>query len=64
VIFGLVGWLFWLFMGLIFFPAIGLGPFAVRVGLGLGPALLSLVMLQTYSIVLGTVYAAPDASQR
>jgi Family of unknown function (DUF6789) len=61
VTFGLVGWLF---MGLIFFPVIGLGPFAVRVGLGLGPALLSLVMLQTYSIVLGTVYAALDARQR
>jgi hypothetical protein len=53
VTFGLVGWVF---MGLIFFPAIGLGPFAVDVGSGFGPALLSLVMLQAYSIVLGTVY--------
>jgi len=58
VIFGLIGWVF---MGLIFFPVIGLGPFAVRVGSGLGPALLSLVMLQAYSIVLGTVYVALDA---
>jgi hypothetical protein len=49
---------------LIFFPAIGLGPFAIRVGSGLGPALLSFVMLQTYSIVLGTVYAALDAEER
>ena len=55
VTFGLIGWVF---MGLIFFPLIGLGPFAMGVGLGVGPALLSLVMLLTYSIVLGTVYVA------
>ena len=53
--FGLIGWLF---MGLIFFPLIGLGPFAIWVGLGIGPALLSLAMVLTYSVVLGTVYAA------
>ncbi len=45
-------------MGLIFFPVIGLGPFATGVGAGVGPAVLSLVMLLTYSIVLGTVYVA------
>jgi hypothetical protein len=32
---------------------IDLGPFAIRVGAGIGPALLSLGMLLTYSIVLG-----------
>ena len=53
--FGLIGWVM---MGLIFFPLIGLGPFAIRVGSGFGPALLSLSMLLTYSVVLGTVYAA------
>ncbi len=53
--FGLIGWVF---MGLIFFPLIGLGPFAVGAGLGIGPAVLSLAMLLTYSVVLGTVYAA------
>ena len=53
--FGLIGWMF---MGLIFFPLIGFGPFAIWVGLGIGPALLSLAMLLTYSVVLGTVYAA------
>jgi len=58
VIFGLVGWLF---MGLVFFPVIGLGPFAIRVGSGFGPALLSLLMLQAYSVVLGAVYGALDA---
>jgi hypothetical protein len=55
IIFGLIGWVF---MGLVFFPLIGLGPFAMNVGSGFGPAVLSLVMLQTYSIVLGTVYVA------
>jgi len=55
--FGLIGWLL---MGLIFFPLIGLGPFAFAVGLGIRPALLSLAMLLTYSVVLGTVYAALD----
>ena len=56
--FGLIGWLF---MGLIFFPLIGLGPFAFGVGLGIAPAMLSLGMVLTYSIVLGTVYVALDA---
>jgi hypothetical protein len=53
--FGLFGWIF---MGLIFFPLIGLGPFAISVGAGIGPALLSLAMILTYSMVLGTVYVA------
>ena len=56
--FGLFGWMF---MGLIFFPLIGLGPFATGIGLGIGPALLSLAMVLTYSVVLGTVYVALDA---
>jgi hypothetical protein len=55
--FGLIGWLF---MNLIFFPVIGLGPFAVGAGLGIAPATLSLGMVLTYSIVLGTVYIALD----
>lgn len=58
IISGLIGWVF---MGLVFFPLVGLGPFAMSVGSGFGPAVLSLVMLQTYSIVLGTVYVALDA---
>jgi hypothetical protein len=44
-------------MNLIFFPLIGLGPFAIRAELGIKPAMLSLAMVLTYSIVLGTVYA-------
>ena len=59
--FGLIGWLF---MGLIFFPIIGLGPFAVGAGLGIAPAMLSLGMVLTYSIVLGTVYIALDPRSR
>jgi len=58
LMFGLIGWMF---MGLIFFPVIGLGPFATGIGLGIGPALLSLAMVLTYSVVLGTVYVALDA---
>ena len=52
-IFGLIGWIL---MGVIFFPLIGLGPFAFQAGLGIAPAFLSLAMLLTYSIVLATVY--------
>jgi len=59
--FGVIGWIF---MGLIFFPVIGLGPFAAGVGSGVGPALFSLVMLQAYSIVLGTVYGLLDAANQ
>ena len=56
--FGLIGWLF---MGLIFFPLIGLGPFAIGAGLGIAPAMMSLGMVLTYSVVLGTVYVALDS---
>jgi hypothetical protein len=55
--FGLLGWVL---MDLIFFPLIGLGPFAMAVGLGIKPALLSLAMVLTYSIVLGSVYVTLD----
>ena len=53
--FGLFGWVM---MNLIFFPLIGLGPFAIRAELGIKPAMLSLAMVLTYSIVLGIVYTA------
>jgi len=53
--FGLIGWVV---INLIFFPLIGLGWFAIRAEEGVGPALLSLAMLLTYSLVLGTVYVA------
>jgi hypothetical protein len=56
--FGLIGWLL---MGLVFYPVIGLGPFAVGVGLGVAPAVWSLGMILTYSVVLGAVYTALDS---
>ena len=59
--FGVIGWVF---MGLIFFPLIGLGAFAFGAGLGIRPALLSLAMLLSYSVVLGTVYSALNSGSR
>ena len=59
--FGIAGWLA---MGLMFFPMIGLGPFAAGLGLGTRPALFSLAMILTYSLVLGAVYGALNGSVR
>jgi hypothetical protein len=56
-----VGILVWLIMGLSFFPMLGLGLFAGDIGLGVKPALFSLVMVLTYSTVMGIVYAALNA---
>jgi hypothetical protein len=56
--FGLLGWMV---MGLLFFPIIGMGLFAIKVGLGIAPALFSLAMLLTYSIVMALAYAALDS---
>jgi hypothetical protein len=50
----------WMMMGLVFFPMIGLGLFALDVGLGASPALFSLVMFLAYSVTLGLVYSALD----
>jgi hypothetical protein len=58
LIFGLLGWMV---MGLLFFPIIGMGLFAIKVGLGIAPALFSLAMLLTYSIVMALAYAALDS---
>ena len=55
LIFGLLGWAM---MGLILFPLLGLGLFAVDVGRGIAPALFSLAMLLIYGVVMGMVYAA------
>ena len=57
LMFGLLGWML---VGLMFFPLLGMGPFATALGLGAGPALFSLAMIWAYSIVLGFVYAALD----
>ncbi len=55
------GVLGWLAMDLIFFPLLGLGPFAMRLGLGPWPALFSLAMMLAYSVVMGAVYAVIDS---
>jgi Family of unknown function (DUF6789) len=55
VAFGVFGWAV---MGLVFFPLLGLGLFAANVDNGIWPALFSLAMLLTYSVILGLVYAA------
>ena len=54
VVFGVIGWMI---MGLVFYPLLGLGPFASQAGLGVLPALLSLAMVLTYSVVLGIVFS-------
>ena len=61
VVFGLIGWAL---MGLVFFPLIGLGVFALNVGLGVWPALFQLAMFMTYSVVLGVVYGALNPPDR
>ena len=54
-VFGVLGWLI---MGLLFFPVLGFGLFATQVGLGIQPALFSLMMLLTYSVITGIAYSA------
>jgi hypothetical protein len=54
-VFGVLGWMI---MGLLFFPMLGLGLFATQVGLGIKPALFSLMMLLTYSVITGIAYSA------
>jgi hypothetical protein len=60
VVFGVFGWAV---MGLVFFPLLGLGPFAANLDLGIWPAMFSLAMLLTYSVILGIVYAALNRKQ-
>ena len=48
----------WVVMNVVFFPLIGIGGFAAGTGLGIWPALFSLLMLLTYSVTLGIVYAS------
>ncbi len=54
LVFGLIGWLV---MGTVFFPLVGLGPFATGAGPGVMPGLFSLAMLLAYGVVMGSVYA-------
>ena len=54
LVFGFIGWIL---MGLVFFPLLGRGLFATEAGLGLLPGAFSLVMVLTYSIVMGIAYS-------
>ena len=54
-VFGVLGWIA---MGLVFFPMLGRGPFATRVELGFQPALFSLLMILSYSVIMGVIYSA------
>jgi hypothetical protein len=46
----------WAVMGLVFFPLVDRGIFAVRFGLGMAPAILMLVMMLSYSVTMSLVY--------
>jgi hypothetical protein len=54
LVFGVFGWMA---MGMMLFPMLGQGLFASRAGLGARPALFSLAMLLTYSIIMGIAYS-------
>lgn len=49
-------------MNVMFFPLIGVGMFALNSGHGMQPALFSLLMLEIYSVTLGSVYALLNPS--
>lgn len=53
----------WLAMGLGFLPLAGRGLFAAGLGLGAGPAALSLAMLMIYAIVMSLLYAGLTKQQ-
>jgi uncharacterized protein DUF6789 len=54
-VFGVFGWIL---MGVLFFPTLGQGLFALQAGPGMLPALFSLLMLLTYSMIMGIAYSA------
>ena len=54
LVFGMFGWIA---IGALFLPMLGQGLFATQIGLGLLPALFSLLMLLTYGLIMGTAYS-------
>ena len=54
-VFGVLGWIA---MGALLFPMLDQGLFATKAGLGVRPALFSLVILLTYSVIMGIAYSA------
>jgi hypothetical protein len=57
----IAGVLGWLAMDLFFFPLLGMGPAALSLGIGPGPALFSLAMMLTYCVAMGAVYSMIDS---
>jgi hypothetical protein len=59
---GLIAGVFgWLVMDLLFFPVLGMGPFASSLKIGPGPAFFSLAMMLTYTVIMGGVYSLMDS---
>jgi hypothetical protein len=58
LVFGVLGWIV---MGLLFFPMLGRGLFATGAGLGFQPALFSLLMILSYSVIMGLIYSIFNA---
>ncbi len=56
--FGVLGWML---MGLVFFPLLGRGLFATRAELGFQPAIFSLLMVLSYSVIMGIIYSTLSA---
>lgn len=46
----------WMLMGLLFFPLVDRGIFAVKLGLGIAPAIFMLVALLAYAVTMSLVY--------
>jgi hypothetical protein len=59
-----IGVLGWMLMGLAFFPMLGRGLFGVQAGLGFQPAVFSLMMVLSYSVIMGVIYSTlkPDGA--
>jgi len=60
--FGVLGWMA---MGLAVFPMLGHGLFATAAGFGFQPAMFSLLMVLSYSVILGIIYSTlnPDGAK-
>jgi hypothetical protein len=46
----------WAVMGLLFFPLVDRGFFAINYGLGIAPTLLMLIMMLSYSVTMSLIY--------
>lgn len=58
LVFGVLGWMT---MSLVVFPVLGHGLFATAAGFGFRPAVFSLLMVLSYSVILGIIYATLNA---